>query len=130
LSFSQNLEVGFDRDLLGALDGAEFPEVDGAGSDDEGFLEQFENLLRLELSAFFVGDGVDEAAEVLLKAFGELVAEFLLEHIGDAYEKLGKTTEALIYWQKAHGLDPKNPTLAEKLDLHSSKVAKQPEAQP
>jgi hypothetical protein len=43
---------------------------------------------------------------------------------------LGKTTEALMYWQKAHGIDPKNPTLAEKIDQHSSKVAKQPEAQP
>ena len=54
----------------------------------------------------------------------------VLDHIGDAYEKLGKTTEAVIYWQKAHGLDPKNPTLAEKIDQHSSKVAKQPEPQP
>ena len=54
----------------------------------------------------------------------------VLEHIGDAYEKLGKTTEAVMYWQKAHALDPKNPTLVEKLDQHASKVVRQPEIQP
>jgi tetratricopeptide (TPR) repeat protein len=54
----------------------------------------------------------------------------VLEHIGDAYEKLGKTTEAVMYWQKAHALDPKNPTLVGKLDQHASKVARQPETQP
>jgi tetratricopeptide (TPR) repeat protein len=73
-----------------------------------------------------------EAVSELLRAAANLEKPdpVVLEHIGDAYEKLGKTTEALMYWQKAHGIDPKNPTLAEKIDQHSSKVAKQPDAQP
>ena len=73
-----------------------------------------------------------EAVAELLRAASllEKPDPVILDHIGDAYEKLGKTTEALIYWQKAHGLDPKNPALAEKIDQHSSKVAKQPEPQP
>ena len=73
-----------------------------------------------------------EAVAELLRAASllEKPDPVVLDHIGDAYEKLGKTTEAVIYWQKAHGLDPKNPALAQKIDQHSSKVAKQPEAQP
>jgi tetratricopeptide (TPR) repeat protein len=73
-----------------------------------------------------------EAVAELLRAASllEKPDPVVLDHIGDAYEKLGKTTEAVIYWQKAHGLDPKNPMLAEKIDQHSSKVAKQPEPQP
>ena len=73
-----------------------------------------------------------EAVSELLRAAANLEKPdpVVLEHIGAAYEKLGKTTEALMYWQKAHGIDPKNPTLAEKIDQHTSKVAKQPEAQP
>jgi tetratricopeptide (TPR) repeat protein len=73
-----------------------------------------------------------EAVSELLRAAANLEKPdpVVLEHIGDAYEKLGKTTEALMYWQKAHGIDPQNPTLAEKIDQHTSKVAKQPEAQP
>jgi tetratricopeptide (TPR) repeat protein len=73
-----------------------------------------------------------EAVTELLRAASllEKPDPVVLDHIGDAYEKLGKITEAFIYWKKAHGLDPKNPKLAEKIDQHSSKVAKQPEAQP
>ena len=73
-----------------------------------------------------------EAVSELLRAAANLEKPdpVVLEHIGDAYEKLGKTTEALMYWQKAYGIDPKIPSLAEKIDLHSSKVAKQPDAQP
>lgn len=54
----------------------------------------------------------------------------ILEHIGDAYEKLGKTAEAVIHWKKSQALDPENPSIAEKIDHHSSKVAKQPGAKP
>lgn len=73
-----------------------------------------------------------EAVAELLRAASllEMPDPVVLDHIGDAYEKLGKTTEAVFYWHKAHALDSKNPTLAEKLDRHSSKIAKQPEAQP
>jgi Flp pilus assembly protein TadD len=74
----------------------------------------------------------EEAVKELLRAASLLESPdpVVLEHIGDAYEKLGKTTEAVMYWQKAHALDPKNPTLAGKLDQHASKVARQPETQP
>jgi Flp pilus assembly protein TadD len=81
---------------------------------------------------FFRQGRYAEAVAELLRAASllEKPDPVVLDHIGDAYEKLGKTTEAVIYWQKAHGLDPKNPALAQKIDHHSSKVAKQPEAQP
>lgn len=71
-----------------------------------------------------------EAVAELLRAASHLEKPdpVVLEHIGDAYERLGKTTEAVMYWQKAQGLDPENSKLAGKIDRHSSKVAKQPEA--
>jgi len=74
----------------------------------------------------------EEAVKELLRAASLLESPdpVVLEHIGDAYQKLGKTTEAVMYWQKAHALNPKNPTLVGKLDQHSSKVARQPEIQP
>jgi len=73
-----------------------------------------------------------EAVEELLRAAALLDKPdpVVLEHIGDAYEKLGKTTEALVYWRKSHALAPENPSLAEKIDHHSSKIAKQPGGQP
>jgi tetratricopeptide (TPR) repeat protein len=82
--------------------------------------------------AYFRQGRYSEAVAELLRAASllEKPDPVVLDHIGDAYEKLGKITEAMIYWQKAHGLDPKNPTLAEKIDRHSSKVAKQPEPKP
>jgi tetratricopeptide (TPR) repeat protein len=67
-----------------------------------------------------------EALSELLRAASllEQPDAVVLEHIGDAYEKLGKSTEAVMYWQKAQGIDPKNTALAEKIDRFSSKVAK------
>jgi tetratricopeptide (TPR) repeat protein len=50
----------------------------------------------------------------------------VLDHLGDAHEKLGQTAEALRYWQKALQLDPENSSLAAKIDLHSAPVASQP----
>lgn len=48
------------------------------------------------------------------------------EHIGDACDKLGKTAEAVLYWQKALNLDPDNKELATKLDKSAEKVAQKP----
>ena len=37
VGLSADFEVGLDRDLLGAINGAEFREADGTGAGDEGF---------------------------------------------------------------------------------------------
>jgi tetratricopeptide (TPR) repeat protein len=50
----------------------------------------------------------------------------VLDHLGDAHEKLGQTAEALRHWQKALQLDPANQALAEKLDRHAAAIASQP----
>ena len=48
------------------------------------------------------------------------------EHLGDTYRALNRTAEALLYWQKASQLDPKNKTLSAKIDTASDKVAEKP----
>ena len=40
----------------------------------------------------------------------------IFEHIGDAYFKLNRISEALTSWQKALALDPKNKNLANKIE--------------
>ena len=50
----------------------------------------------------------------------------VFEHIGDAHEKLGRTADALHYWQKALQLETNNAALTEKIDRNASKVARQP----
>jgi tetratricopeptide (TPR) repeat protein len=40
----------------------------------------------------------------------------IFEHIGDAYFKLNRVSEALESWQKALALDPKNKNLANKIE--------------
>jgi len=46
----------------------------------------------------------------------------VLDHIGDAYAKLGKNAEALSYWQKALALDAENKKVAEKIEAAKQKV--------
>ena len=58
----------------------------------------------------------------LLKAADATV----FDHIGDAFEKLGKTAEAVTYWQKALQLDTGNQSIAAKLDACSARVAQKP----
>jgi tetratricopeptide (TPR) repeat protein len=48
----------------------------------------------------------------------------VLDHIGDACAKLNKSAQALDAWQKALILDPKNKTLAEKIDNAKTKMSK------
>lgn len=48
------------------------------------------------------------------------------EHLGDTYRALNRTAEALLYWQKAIQLDPKNKTLSTKVDTASDKIAEKP----
>lgn len=77
-------EVGFDCDLLAALNGPESAKADGACAEDIGFQEKFVDFLGFEFGAFFVRDRVDDATEFLLEHFRKLVAEFRLEEVCDA----------------------------------------------
>ena len=60
----------------------------------------------------------------ILKADDSVV----FDHLGDACEKLGKTAEAVTYWQKALQLDAGNASIAAKIDARASRVAQKPEA--
>ena len=48
----------------------------------------------------------------------------VLEHIGDVCAKLNKSAQALEAWQKALSLDPKNKSLAAKIDNAKTKMSK------
>lgn len=69
-----------------------------------------------------------EALTELLRA-AEALSEpdaTVYDHIADTYEKLGRKSEAVLYWQKAFQLDPGLKDLAGKLDQATEKVVKQP----
>lgn len=71
----------------------------------------------------------EEALEQLLLASERLAHDpdpVVLEHLGDAYEKLGKFSEAISSWQKSLQLDPENPALVKKLDARSARIVKTP----
>ncbi|MFM8364308.1 MAG: tetratricopeptide repeat protein [Verrucomicrobiota bacterium] len=50
----------------------------------------------------------------------------VLDHLGDAHEKLGQISEAVRHWQKALELEPGKSKLVEKIDRHSAPTASQP----
>ena len=50
----------------------------------------------------------------------------ILEHIGDAYFKLNRVSEALESWQKALSLDPKNKNLANKIERTKAPIGNGP----
>src|SRR5437667_5239608 len=50
----------------------------------------------------------------------------VFEHIGDTYLKLNRTPQALEAWQKALALDPKNKTLADKIEGTKKTISKEP----
>jgi len=50
----------------------------------------------------------------------------IFEHIGDAYFKLNRISEALESWQKALALDPKNKNLANKIERNKAPVGNGP----
>ena len=50
----------------------------------------------------------------------------IFEHIGDAHEKLGRTADALHYWQKALQLEKNKASLTEKIDRTASRIVHQP----
>lgn len=73
-----------------------------------------------------------QALKALLRAAELLKMDdaVVFDHIGDTFEKLGRTAEAVTYWQKALQLDSGNSSLAAKLDAHSSTVAQKPTLSP
>ena len=77
-------DVGFDGDLLAALDGPEIAQAHCAFTQDIGFQEKLVDFLGFEFGAFFIRYGIDDAAEFLLQSLGKLVAEFRFEDVSDA----------------------------------------------
>lgn len=47
----------------------------------------------------------------------------VFEHLGDTYKKLGRSPEAVLFWQKSLQLNPGNSALAEKIDAATAPVA-------
>lgn len=109
-------------------------------------LEEAEKLIRSALASepdngayadslgwvLFKQGRYQDALNELLRASSLLTEPdpVVLEHIGDACEKLGRTAEAVLYWQKAHQLDPSSKTLTTKLDSRSARVAQKPATSP
>jgi tetratricopeptide (TPR) repeat protein len=52
----------------------------------------------------------------------------IFEHIGDAYFKLNRISDALESWQKALALDPKNKNLANKIERTKTPIGNGPPA--
>ena len=81
---------------------------------------------------FFKKGDAERAVKELLRAQENIVREekkddpTVLDHIADAYAKLGKTPEALTYWQKALALQPEDKKLVgritEKLESAKQKM--------
>lgn len=106
-------------------------------------LEEAERLVRRALAAdpengayldslgwtLFRQGRFEDAINELLAASSRLGSEpdsVVFEHIGDTYEKLGKSAEAVLYWQKALHLAPENAGLVSKLDARSARIVKTP----
>jgi len=70
----------------------------------------------------------DDALTALLRASSSLPEPdaVVYGHIADTYEKLGKKSEAVLYWQKSLQLDPTNKEVTAKLDQAAEKVVQQP----
>jgi tetratricopeptide (TPR) repeat protein len=68
----------------------------------------------------------DQALTDLQRAAQKLTRDdpVVLEHIGDACAKLNKSAQAIDAWQKALTLDPKNKTLADKIDNAKTRMSK------
>lgn len=109
-------------------------------ADHNMHLEEAEQMIKLALQANpnngayidtlgwleFRQGKFDQALSDLQRAAGKLIREdpVVLEHIGDVCAKLDKSAQALEAWQKALSLDPKNKTLAEKIENAKTKMSK------
>ena len=89
--------------------------------------EKGEYLDSLGWFYFKKGDA-EKALKELLRAQESILREdkrddaVVLDHIGDAYAKLGKNAEALNYWQKSLALDQENKKVAGKIEAVKQKV--------
>ena len=74
----------------------------------------------------------EEALKVLLRAAQSLERDdpVVFDHIGDTFAKLERVPQALEYWEKALALDPKNKTLAEKIERTQTRMTKGAPAKP
>jgi tetratricopeptide (TPR) repeat protein len=54
----------------------------------------------------------------------------VFEHVGDTYRALGNMSEALLFWQKAVNLDPRNQGLLTKIDQSKAKLTANPSPVP
>lgn len=70
----------------------------------------------------------EEALAELLRASQNLTRPdpIVFEHIGDAYSKLNRISQALDFWQKAMALSPENKLLAEKIEKTKTTISKGP----
>src|SRR6058998_2861883 len=68
----------------------------------------------------------DQALSDLLRAAKTVERDdpVVFEHIGDTYLKLNRMPEAVEAWQKALALDPKNKTLADKIEATKKTIGK------
>lgn len=68
----------------------------------------------------------EQALKDLLRALEHMKREdaVVFEHIGDTYDKLGKTSEAVSYWQRSLSLED-NPKVKEKIEALRPTVAPQ-----
>ena len=68
----------------------------------------------------------DLALTELLRAAKNMEREdsIVFEHIGDTYLKLGRVPEALESWKKALALDPKNKSVADKIESTKTTISK------
>src|SRR5262249_16774195 len=109
-------------------------------ADHNMHLEEAEQMIKLALQANpnngayidtlgwleFRQGKFDQALSDLQRAAGKLTREdpVGLEHTGDGCAELDKSAQALEAWQKALSLDPKNKTLAEKIENAKTKMSK------
>ena len=70
----------------------------------------------------------EDAVGELLRAEQNLTRPdpIVFEHIGDAYSKLNRVSQALDFWQKAMALSPDNNLLAEKIEKTKTTISKGP----
>jgi tetratricopeptide (TPR) repeat protein len=54
----------------------------------------------------------------------------VFDHVGDVYHALGNAPQAVVYWQKASNLDPKNQALLAKIDESKAKLTANPSPAP